>query len=150
MACRSVGRLVHEDAVHGSCALQPGCGVHDVAGRHALALGRAGIERDECLAGGDSDAELELVFERELPDRERGADGTLRVIFVRRRSAEQRHGRVPDELLDRAAVALELLADALVVRAEERCDVLRIHRLRTRREADEVAEHDRDDLSFSA
>ena len=39
---------------------------------------------------------------------------------------------------------------ASVVRAEERLDVLRVHRLGLRREADEVAEEDRDDLALSA
>ena len=32
---------------------------------------------------------------------------------------------------------------------QERLDVLRIHRLGARREADEVAEEDRDDLAFA-
>ena len=63
--------------------------------------------------------------------------------------AEERHHRVADELLDRAAVALELGAHALVVGAEYRLDVLGIERLGLRREPDEVAEDDRDDLPLS-
>ena len=69
---------------------------------------------------------------------------------MRGRRAEQRHHRVADELLDGAAMALELGADALVVRAEERLDVLGIHRLGPGGEADEVAEDDRDDLALAA
>ena len=63
---------------------------------------------------------------REVADRERGADGTLGVVLVRGRCAEERHDGVADELLDRAAVALELGADAVVVRAQDRLDVLRV------------------------
>ena len=84
------------------------------------------------------------------PDRERSADGALGVVLVRGRRAEERHDRVADELLDGAAVALELGADALVVGAQDRLDVLRIHRLGLRREPDEVAEDDRDDLALAA
>ena len=79
-----------------------------------------------------------------------GADRALGVVLVRGRRAEERHHRVADELLDGAAVALELGADALVVRAEERLDVLGVELLGPLREADEVAEDDRDDLALSA
>jgi hypothetical protein len=58
--------------------------------------------------------------------------------------------KVPDELLHGSAVALELGAHALVVGAQKRLDVLGIHRLGACREADEVAEHDRDDLALAA
>ena len=40
-------------------------------------------------------------------------------------------------------------ANALVVRPQECLDVLRVHRLRARREPDEVAEDDRDDLALA-
>ncbi len=46
-----------------------------------------------------------------------------------RRCAEERHHSVPDEVLHRPAVALELRADALVIGPEQRLDVLGIHRL---------------------
>ena len=87
------------------------------------------VEPNECLAGRDSDAELELLLDGELPDRERGAYRALGVVLVRGRGAEERHDRVADELLDGAAMSLELGANALVVGAEESLDVLRIHRL---------------------
>ena len=64
-------------------------------------------------------------------------------------SAEERHHRVADEFLDGAAMALELRTDALVVRAEECLDILRVHRLRAGGEADEVAEDNRDDLALA-
>jgi hypothetical protein len=66
------------------------------------------------------------------------------------RRSEERHHGVPDELLDGAAAALELRPDAVVVRGEERLDVLRVHRLGLRREPDEIAEDDRDDLALAA
>ena len=97
-----------------------------------------------------ADAQLELLLEREIADRERSANCALRVVLVRCRRTEERHYRIADELLDRAAVTLELRADALVVRAEQRLHVLGIHRLGARREADEVAEDDRDDLALAA
>ena len=84
------------------------------------------------------------------PDRERSTDGSLRVVLVRGGRAEERHDRIADELLDGAAVALELRADAFVVRTQDRLDVLGIHRLGLRREPDEVAEDDRDDLALAA
>ena len=69
---------------------------------------------------------------------------------MRSRRAEQGHDCVSDELLDGAAVALELGAHALVVGAQERRDILGIHRLGSRGKADEVAEDDRDDLALLA
>ena len=65
----------------------------------------------------------------EVADRERRADRALGVVLVRGRSAEERHDRVADELLDGAAMSFELGANALVVGAQESLDVLRIHRL---------------------
>ena len=127
---RSVRRLVDDDAVDRCRALQPCRGVDDVAGGHALAGVGLGVEPDERLAGGDADSQLEPFLEREVADRERRADGALGIVLVRGRGTEQGHHRVADELLDGAAVPLELGADALVVRAEERLDVLRIHATR--------------------
>ena len=143
-------RLVHEHTVDRSGALQSGGGVDDIARGHPLAGARLRVEPYEYLARRNSDAELEVVLQRELPDRERGSDGAFGVVLVRDRSTEQRHDRVADELLDRTAVALELGTQASVIRAEERLHVLRVHSLRARREADEVAEEDRDDLALSA
>ncbi len=145
----AVRRLVDDDPVDRCRALQACRGVDDVARGHALAGVGLGVEPDERLAGGDADSQLEPFLERELTDCERRADGPFGIVLVRGRGAEQRHDRVPDELLDGAAVPLELPADALVVRREEGLDVLGIHRLGTSREPDEVAEDDRDDLALA-
>src|SRR5207247_9501061 len=53
---------------------------------------------------------------------------------------------VADELLDRAAVTLELVPQPCVVRREQGADVLGIELLRPRREANQIREQDRDDL----
>ena len=63
-------------------------------------------------------------------------------------SAEDGHDRVPDELLDRAPVALDLLPQARVVRADARTDVLGVSGFRGGGEADEVAEEDGHDLAL--
>ena len=55
MPCCPVGGLVCDDAVDGRCALEASCGVDDVSGRHALTCVRPRVERDERLAGRDTD-----------------------------------------------------------------------------------------------
>ena len=118
---------------------------------HSLTRIRAGTERNERFAGGDPDPDLELALLGErVADRERGADSSLRVVLVRDRCAEHRHDRIADELLDGAAVALELGAHLRVVRLQQPAHVLRVHALGARGEADEVAEEAGDDLALLA
>ena len=83
-----------------------------------------------------------------LQDAEAGPDGALRIVLVCRRGAEDGHDRVPDELLDRAAVALDVLPQAGVVGADAGADVLGVSRFRGGGEADEVAEEDGHDLAL--
>ena len=83
-----------------------------------------------------------------LQDAEPGPDGALGVVLVRDRSAEHRHHRVPDELLDRPAVALDLLPQARVVGADARAHVLGVGGIRGGGEADQVAEEHRHDLAL--
>ena len=59
---------------------------------------------------------------------------------MRDRRAEQGHHGVPDELLHRAAESLELRPQPLVVRPQNRCDILRIELFGTVRKTDEVGE----------
>ena len=145
-ACRAVGRLVGEDAVDRGCALEARACVDDVARRHPLALGRARVECDQRLTGRDPDPKLEPVLHREVANCERGADRALGIVLVSGGCSEQRHDRVADELLDRSPMALELDAQARVVRAEYGTNVLGVELLRRRREPDQVAEEDGDDL----
>ena len=78
-----------------------------------------------------------------------GADGALGVVLVGGRRAPDGHHGVADELLDRAAVALDDLARQLEVACQQLADVLRVAVLGERREADEVGEQDRDEPPFS-
>ena len=81
---------------------------------------------------------------------ERRTHGALGIVLVRNGSAEDGHDGVADELLHRAAEALDLRADARVIRREHRAYVLRIELLGAAGEADEVGEEDGDDLALLA
>ena len=78
------------------------------------------------------------------------AHGPLGVVLVGDGRPEDRHHGIPDELLDRPAVELDLRPQARVVGADARPDVLGICGLRGGGEADEVAEEDGDDLALLA
>jgi transposase len=67
---------------------------------------------------------------------------------MRGRCTEERHDSVADEFLDRAAEALEVATHVLVVGGQTFAHVLWVHPLRLRRRPDEIAEQNRDDLSF--
>ncbi len=153
---RSAGRSARRRRpAHRGGALQARGGVDHVAGNDPLARLRAGAERDHRLARVDPDPDLQRearvvlvqLLDR-LEDAQRGPDRTLGVVLVRNRSAEHGHDRVADELLDRAAVALDLLSQALVVRTDAGADVLGVGGLGGGGEADQVAEEDGDDLAL--
>ena len=146
---RAIRRLREGDAVDRRGALQAGGGVDDVAGDEPLALLGPGAEGDDRLAGVDADPHLErerrvcrVQLGDRLEDAEAGPDGTLGVVLVGDRRAEDGHHRVADELLDGAPEALDLLAQARVVGADAGTDVFGVGLLRGGREADEVAEQD--------
>jgi hypothetical protein len=67
---------------------------------------------------------------------------------VRHRCAEERDDGIADELLDRAAVALELVPEAGVIRREQCPDVLGIELLGARGEPDEIGEENGEDLAL--
>ena len=148
---RPVRRLVDEDPVHRRRRLQARSRVDDVARGHALARGRAASSETSASPVVIPIRSSRLVLEREVADRERGANGALGVVLVRVGRAEERHHGVADELLHRAAVALELGADALVVRARA-CASTSSGSIASARdgEADEVAEEDGHDLALAA
>ena len=147
----AIGRFAHEDPVDGCRALQPCGSVDDVARRHRLTEVGPGGDVHERLTRRNPDPHLEaLGLARPVADCERGPDGALRIVLVSDRRAEQRHHGVADELLHRPAEALELEAKSVVVRREDRFDVLRIEGLGTGCEADEIGEEDGDDLPLFA
>ena len=137
--------LPDEDAVGWSCRLQSGGRVDNVAGRKRL-----GAVCHERLARVDPDPQLELLLLCPVADHQCSSDGTLGVAFVRERSAEDAHHRIADELLDRAAETLQLGLDVRMVMGEEPGDVLGIHLLGLRGEADQVGEEDSHDLALLA
>ena len=126
-------------------------GVDEVAGDHALALG---AERHRRLAGQHARAGRSVGARARRATRrdevERGADGALGVVLVRDRRAPDRHHRVADELLDRAAVALDQPRGRCrsSARAARACP--RRRGSPTRREADEVGEEDGDEPALGA
>ena len=82
--------------------------VDDVARDHGLAATRYRLERDDRLAGVHGDPHLEPVLLRPVPHGECRSHSTLGVVAVRGGRTEDAHHGVPDELLDHAAVSLEL------------------------------------------
>ena len=85
---------------------------------------------------------LAVRADHRLAHGERRAHGALGVVAVGDRRAEDAHHRVADELLDDAAERLDLVANALVVRREDRAHVLGVELFGPRREPDEVDEDD--------
>jgi len=129
---RQVGLLADQNPVRGRGRLDARRGVEDVASGRPLALARAGPEHYERLTGVDANADvqveplvLHIQLREGLADREGCADRALRVVLMRLRRAEERQHGVAAELLERAAVPLQLSADARVVRGDERLHVLR-------------------------
>jgi hypothetical protein len=148
LARRGVCLSPDEHAVDRRGRLEARGRVDDVAGDHRLAELRPGAERDQRLAGVDGDPDLHvepLEGLHVVADRERRPHRALRVVAVGRRSPEDGHDRVADELLDHAAERLELAANEVVVGREERPDVLRVEHFGPGGEADEIDEDDRNE-----
>ena len=125
------------------------------------------VPRDEPLTGSDvpgddlSRVHAGPVGERHTPARfqlgVQGSEGLLHlerrghraesIVLAELRQPEDRHDRVPDELLHGAAVVLEDSLHRLEVALEKLAQRLRVHRLGEAGRADEVREHDGDRLS---
>ena len=134
-------RLADEDAARLRLGLDPGGGVDEVAGNHALSLGAEG---DRGLAGEDAGTRLQLRVERgnRGDELQRGSHGAFGVVLLRDGRSPHRHHRVADELLHRPAVALDERARLLEVAGEELARLLRVAALGGGGEADEVGEED--------
>ncbi len=142
---------------------------HDRSGRRRLldSLGDVDrIARDEAavtrvadvhVAGVDPDAQVEpetvLALDRLAQSGDGcagvggGTDGPQGIVLVRHRYAEDGHDRVADELLDRAAVALDRPAGGGEVAVQHAPQRLGVERLRELGRLDEVGEEDRDRLA---
>ena len=81
-------------------------------------------------------------------DGQRRPNGSLRVVLVGGRGAEQGHHRITDELLHRPPEALQLSPEPLVVGGQQPADVLNIQALGSTGEADQVAEQHTDPLAL--
>ena len=142
---------------------------HDRSGRRRLldSLGDVDrIARDEAavtrvadvdVAGVDPDAQVEPETVLALDGLAQsghgcagvggGTDGAQGIVLVRDGYAEDGHDRVADELLDRAAVALDRPAGGGEVAVEHAPQRLGVERLRELGRLDEVGEEDRDRLA---
>ncbi len=147
-------RLAHQDLAQGRRRLEALRGVHRVTDDRVRALHVVGEQPGDHLAGVHADAQrqadavlaIEVVVEahdRGL-HRERGMDRALGVVLVRDRRAEDGHDGVPDVLVDRALVSLDLPCQGAEVRAEDAAQLFGVELLRERRGAREIREQDRD------
>ena len=153
---REIRRPAYEDAVGRCGRLDPRGRIEHIAGGRPLSLARPRPEHHERLAGVDPGPDVKVEplvllvqLGDPLSDRERGADGTLRIVLVRLRRAEERQNGIAAELLEGAAVPLELAADARVVGGYE-ISTSSGSRFSSCGRADEVDEDRGDDLAFLA
>ena len=150
---RSVRCLPDEDRALRGGRLQP-LGRVDGASHH----GRTGVGPDrteENLARVDADAECEAseitrVLVRAALHLERSSHGSLWIVLMGDRGAEDRHERVADHLVNGTAVALDDLAQLRHAGIDQRAQVLRVGRLREVGEARDVRENDRGQASLLA
>ena len=150
-AGRLVGRLADEHGPGLRYRLEPRCRVDQVAGDHALPLRAEGHGRlpGQRRSAGRQPADAADADGGHRLDQVHGRPNcTLGIILVGDRRTPDRHDRVADELLDRAAVALDDLARRREVAREELTDILGVPVLGCGGEANEVGEEDRDEASF--
>ena len=148
---RRVRRLPDHDHADRSGPEQARGRVDRVARHEPLPLLVAGLECDGRLAGVDRCAHGDLAkgvvlveLDHDLWQAQCRPDGALGVVLAGDRSAEHGHHGVTDELLDAAAVALDLPFHRDEVGAQQPSHVLRVGAVRAQREVDEVGEQDRD------
>ena len=149
-----VGVAAEQDLARPRRLLEPRRDVDRVAGgERAAGDGRAGHR----LAGVEPDPDRELDAARAAqllvqlghPSRMSSArpDRAQRVVLVRDGDPEHRHQRVADVALDRAAVALDGLAHGGEPALHRPAQRLVVDALAQLGRADDVGEHDRDDLA---
>jgi hypothetical protein len=144
-------RLTEQDLARAGGFLQPLRDVDGVARRKHLS---AGAVPGDHLAGVDPDTDAdvhaevapELVVQlgERLPELGAGADCAQRVVLVQLGDAEDGHDRVPDELLDRAAVPLEHAGHPFEPTRHDAPQRLRVEPLAERRRIRNVREEDGD------
>jgi hypothetical protein len=142
------GALADEDLAGCGGLLQPGGGVHRLAGDRQVATAIGG----EDLAGLDPHPHGQALIHGAHPlhEREPRGHGSIRIVAVRAGNAEHGHDRVADVLLDRATVLLEGRAGDLEERREPPSQLLGIEVGRQLRRPDEVGEDHRRELPLRA
>ena len=146
-----IRRLADQDLHRRRVLLEPGGGVHGVAGHQALSAGHvagddlAGVHTGPVLQAHAEPLEEHLVHVDEaLLHLERRADGPHRVVLVQTGESEHRHDRVADVLLDPAAVPLEHQPHLVEIEVQHLAEVLAVQAFAERGGALEVREHDGD------
>ena len=152
---RSVGPLPHDDGSGRSSGLEPACEVDRVACHEALVRCAMG---GQDLAGVDGDPErqrLTALIASSGPKLrhaglhgQRRPDGPLGIVVVRGGVAEDGHDCVADELLDRAAVPLDLVGHRPEERLQDAAQLLRVEPGRQLCRGHKVGEHDCHDLAL--
>ena len=145
------GRCAHDDLVRCGRAAQARRGVDGVAGQREVARPRIGAPRHD-QAGRDAGVHRQASGQVRGEGRqvgvdrgmqlERRRDGTARIVPARDRNAEKGHDLVADELVHRAALALDDGARFRLDAGHQRFDLLRVEALVERRVAAEIGEHD--------
>ena len=144
---RGVGGWPHEHAAGRRLGLQPGRQVHHVAQRRVVAAGPQRTHQH--LAGGHADAQADghtdlggVVGHGRLHG-QAGTHAPLGVVLVRHRRAEQRQDAVAQDLVDPAAVQVDVGHQPLEAPVDEPLHLLGIAPLGQSREPDHVGEQDR-------
>ncbi len=135
-------RLAEKHLTRLSGLLQSGGNVNHIPRREALLGTGNDLSCHDANASLDPEVGQSLAH---LDSRPAGAEG---VVLVRERDAEDRHHRVADELLHRAAVAPDDLVHPLEVARKQRPQRLRIRRLPQGRRAHHIAEEHAHDLAL--
>ena len=144
--------VVDEYSARRRGSLQPSRRVDEVAGDEALAVDARG---DGDLAGADRGASAQRLVggcPAEPDDRghelESGTDRTLPVVLVSGLRAPDGHDGIADELLEHPAVVGHHGTGGLEIASLQVADILRVERLRERREVLEVDEQHRDEAAL--
>ena len=149
-----MGVGAHQHGAGIGCGLQAARGVHDIA--HGGVLAPGPDRTHQHLAGVDPDAHLDLVADigRHACDgllhAQPGADRPLGVVLVGDRRTEQGDDGIADHLVDPAAEGLDVEGQPLEAAVDQCLDLLRIHLLGERGEADEIGEQDGGDAALVA
>ncbi len=111
---------------------------------------RLTLATDDDLARVDPDPRLKAVLRDRGTHLRRCTHRPESVVLMRDRDSKNRHHRIADELLDRAAMPLDDRAKILEIPAHPPAQRFGIGRLAQRRRTHEIAEEDGDDLALLA